>query len=358
MTATLLSLTAEFARHAATGTAALILALILAGCAREPAPAPHVARVGVATVTTGPAVPAVVTSGVVVTRDELRLSFKVAGIVRSIGVREGEAVTRGQLLATLELEEIDAEVEQARQLADKAARDQARGQQLRDEGLISQGEQERLRTEAEVSRARLRAAEFNRQYAVIIAPRDGVVLRKMVEEREFVVAGQEALLVGPRQGGYVVRAGLADRDVVKLRLGDSATVTLDAWPGQVITGQVSQVPGAADPATGLFEIEVTLQAEAVPLVTGLLARVRIEPALAGGSTLSYVPIAAVIEAEGEHAAVYVAADGVARRREIRVAFIAPEAVALTAGLAPGETVVTEGALYLEDGEPIEIASGR
>lgn len=334
-----------------------LLATGLAGCAPEPAPPPKVARVGVATVASGPALPAVVTSGAIATRDELRLSFKIAGIVRDIAVREGESVRKGQRLATLELEEIDAEVDQARQLAAKAERDRARGEQLRDEGLISEGEQERLRTEAEVSRSRQRAAEFNRQYAVIVAPRDGVVLRKLVEERQFVAAGQEALLIGPRQGGYIVRAGLADRDVVKLRLGDRATATLDAWPGVTLQGGITEIAGAAGDDTGLFEIEVTLDPAPVALVSGLLARMTIEPSQAAGATLPYAPVGAVIEADGERAAVFIAADGVARRREVKVAFIAPESVALSAGLAPGETVVTDGALYLEDGERIEVVSG-
>lgn len=351
-------------RRSTNGRAATVLALSLAlaasglaGCGRQSTPPPKVARVGVARVGTGPALPAVVTSGAIATRDELRLSFKVAGIVRDIAVREGEAVRSGQRLASLELEEIDAEVDQARQLAAKAERDRVRGEQLRAEGLISEGEQEHLRTEAEVSRARQRQAEFNRQYAVIVAPRDGVVLRKLVEERQFVAAGQEALVVGPRQGGYVVRAGLADRDVVKLRLGDRASVTLDAWPGVTLTGQVSEIPGAAGSDTGLFEVEVTLDPSPVKLVSGLLARMTIEPAQAATATLPYVPIAAVIEADGQRAAVFIADDGVARRREVQVAFIAPQAVALSAGLAPGETVVTDGALYLEDGERIEVVSG-
>jgi multidrug efflux pump subunit AcrA (membrane-fusion protein) len=101
---------------------------------------------------------------------------------------------------------------------------------------------------------------------------------------------------------------------------------------------------------------VTLDPVPVPLVSGLLARVRIEPALAAGSSLPYVPIGAVIEADGERAAVFVAQDGVARRREVRIAFIAPQAVALADGAKAGEMVVTDGALYIEDGERIEIAS--
>ncbi len=62
----------------------------------------------------------------------------------------------------------------------------------------------------------------------------------------------------------------------------------------------------------------------------------------------------MIEADGDQAAVFVIEDGAARRRPVRVAFIAPAAVAIAAGLKAGETVVTDGALYLEDGEKIQV----
>jgi pyruvate/2-oxoglutarate dehydrogenase complex dihydrolipoamide acyltransferase (E2) component len=209
---------------------------------------------------------------VITTREELRLSFKIAGIVRRIGVNEGEAVRAGQELAILELTEVDAQLEQARQLADKAERDLTRSMKLRADEVISEEELEAIRTQAAVARAGLRAAEFNRNFSTIVAARDGIVLRKLVEDREFVQPGQAVLVVGPKAGGYIVRAALSDRDVVRLRLGDPATVATDAFPGQAFQGKVTVLPGAADSATGLFDIEVELAPAPVRLVSGLSAR--------------------------------------------------------------------------------------
>ncbi|MBL8200855.1 MAG: efflux RND transporter periplasmic adaptor subunit [Chromatiales bacterium] len=333
----------------------MLLAALVAACGPpDTAPARGPTRVGAATVTTGPAQPPVLTSGVITTREELRLSFKVAGIIRRIGVNEGEAVTAGQPLAALDLTEVDARLEQARQLADKAERDLVRSTKLRADEVISEEELEAIRTQAAVARAALRAAEFNRDFSTILAPRDGIVLRKLVEEREFVRPGQAILVVGPKAGGYVARAALSDRDVVRLRLGDPTVITADAFPGQELHGKVTVLPGAANEASGLFDIEVELAPAQVRLVSGLSARLRIDPAAAAESTLPYAPIAAVIEADGNQAAVYVVEDGVARRRQVRIAFIAPTAVAIASGLRAGETVVTDGALYLEDGEKIQV----
>jgi len=336
----------------------LLMALFLAaGCqpGDEP-PARAATRVGTGIVTLGPAEPPILTSGMITTRDELKLSFKVAGIVRRIGVHEGEVVRAGQELAALELTDVNAQLEQAQQLAAKAERDLVRGENLRADEVISEEVLESLRTQAAVARAALRSAKFNREFAAIEARNDGVVLRKLVEEREFVQPGQPVLVVGPRAGGFIVRAGLADRDVVRLRLGDRAIVTVDAFPDQPLQGRITVLPAASDSTSGLFDIEVELAPAPVRLVSGLLARLRIEPALASETTLAYAPIAAVIEADGDQAAVFVVENEVARRRPVRVAFIAPAAVAIAEGLRAGEVVVTDGALYLEDGESVQAIS--
>jgi multidrug efflux pump subunit AcrA (membrane-fusion protein) len=69
-----------------------------------------------------------------------------------------------------------------------------------------------------------------------------------------------------------------------------------------------------------------------------------------------VPIGAVVEGNGDRASVYVVDGDRAKRRNVRVAFIAREAVALDDGVKPGERVVTDGALYLQDDERIEIVT--
>lgn len=338
--------------------AALLLIAACDGAPPVPPPTPAT-PVGIATVATGPALPPIFANGFVATREELKLAFKTGGVVRSINVRGGDRVRAGQVLATLELAEVEAQVEQARQLAAKAARDLARGEKLRADEVISEEELESLRTQAAVAAAGERAAAFNRSFATIVASRDGVVLRKLVEAREVVQPGQTIVVIGPENAGYIVRAGLADREVVQLVPGDAATATLDACPGQSLPGRVSEIPAAADEGSGLFAVEVSLAtvAGSCRLASGLVARLRIDPGIAAAGTLPYVPIGAIIEADGDEATVYVPADGIARRRSVRVAFIAGEAVAIRAGLAPGEQVITDGALYLADGEAIVQAPG-
>jgi len=333
---------------------AVSVLLLGAGCGKPqqaavPAPVP----VRTLPVTEGPAMPPLEFTGVVAARDELRLSFKVGGVVQRVSVREGDHVRKGQVLAQLDPTEIAAQVEQATQLAEKAERDRQRGEALYADQVIPLEQLQNLRTQAEVAASQLRAARFNRQYAVISAPADGVVLRRTVEERELAAPGQVMLVVGRADSGFVVRFAVADRDVVRLKRGAALQLRLDAWPEQVFAAEVRQIAGAADVASGLFEIEATLAPTTRPLATGLVGRVRLQPE-DSGAKLAYVPIGAVLEGQGDHARVFVAEGDIARRRDVQVAFITADSVALRAGVKPGEKVIAVGAPYVEDGGHIAI----
>lgn len=334
--------------------AGLAAGALLTACSRTPdAAVPEPTPVRVEAVVAGPAAPPIEATGIIAARDEQRLSFKVGGLVQRIAVREGDSVRRGQLLAQLDPTEIEAQVAQARQLQEKARRDLARGEALHADQVIPLEQLENLRTQAEVAQAQYDAVRFNARNASIIAPGDGVVLRRLVEERENVAPGQVVLVVGREDSGFVVRFAVADRQVLRIRRGDPVEVQLDAWPGETFSATVSQVASGAEAATGLFPVEAQLHANGRKLVSGLVGRARLI-ARADEPTLPHVPLAAVIEGHGGSAAVYLVDGEVARRRPIKVAFITAGTVAVREGLAVGERVITAGAPYLDDGDPVVV----
>lgn len=336
--------------------AVFVLMVGCAGPASEEAPTGTPVRA--VTATSGPAAAAIEANGLVAARDEMRLSFKTGGIVRRIAVQEGEVVRKGALLAELELTEIQAQAEQALQIAQKAERDLERGERLYADQVISLEALQNLRTQAAVARAARDAARFNLGYSRITAPRDGVVLRKVVEERELVPPGQPIVVLGSADRGHVIRFAIADRDIVRIAKGDTARIRLDAYPGLELKGIVDEVSSAADPRTGLFPAQIQLEPIAnVRLASGLVANLHIEPAQARTGTLTYVPVGAIVEGEGQTASVFVIDGTTARKRAVRVSFLAGERVAIAEGIRPGERVVTEGSLYLVDGERIRVVDG-
>ncbi len=329
-------------------------AALLAGCgSSEPPAVGKPTPVHTQQASKGPSVPPIDTNGLVVTKHEMRLSFKMGGVVRRIHVQEGDVVRQGQRLAEIELTEVGAQVEQARQLADKAARDLKRGENLYADQVISLEQLQDLRTQAAMAAAQRQSAQFNLGHSVITAPRDGMVMRKLAEERELVPAGTPVLVLGESDRGYVVRAALADREIVNVKLGDKGEIRMDAFPGQAMSGTIVEIASAADERSGMFPVEVQFDTPPPRLVSGLVARLRLAPDTSA-PPLTYVPIAALVEGDGDRASVFVVDGGKAQRRDVRVAFITADSIALESGLAAGEAVITDGALFLENGEAVEI----
>jgi len=332
------------------------LAALVAGCnSKATVEAPVATPVRVATATSGPAAPSIRTNGLLVNKDEIRLSFKVGGVIRKLSVAAGERVHKGQRLAEIEQTEVNAQVEQARQAQEKAKRDASRGERLYEDKVISLEQLQDLRTQAAMAEAALNTAEFNWNYAAIVAPRDGTVLRRLAEERELVAAGAPVLVVGAQDKGFIVRTGLADREIVQVRLGDVAQVHLDALPDATLSGKITEVASAADGSSGMFRIEVTLDPTNLPLKSGLVAKLSVVPSSATAGSRVYVPIGAIVEGDGRTARLFVLDRDKARRRDVEVAFIEGDSVAIVSGVEAGEQVITDGAQYLEDGEQVALA---
>jgi multidrug efflux pump subunit AcrA (membrane-fusion protein) len=175
----------------------------------------------------------------------------------------------------------------------------------------------------------------------------------------LVAAGSPVLVLGAQDRGFVVRAGLADRDIVQIKLGDLAQIQLDAMPDVKLQGRVAEVASGAEPGSGMFMVEVALDSANLPLKSGLVAKLEIVPASATVSERVYIPISAIVEGNGRDASVFVLGQEHSQkhkvqRRAVQVAFIDRESVALASGVKAGEQVITDGALYLEDGEQVAV----
>ena len=336
----------------------LLWSIAIAGCARGRAAPPDARDKTPVAVRVGRAAFELVSRPVTATgtlgpKEEVPLSFKVGGVIAELRVDEGQSVRAGDTLALLDLSEIDAAVVRARSAADKAERDLIRAQRLYGDSVATLEQAQNAETGRDVARAELETAAFNRRYAIIVAPASGVILKRTAEPGELVQAGVPILKLGSHARGVVVRAGLADRDVVRVRLGDRALVRFDAFPDRAFDGTVTELAGASDPMTGTYDVEVTVPA-ASRLASGLVGQLEIRPAAT--HTVALIPIESLLEADGLHATVFaVSADGQhAERRSVTIAFVTGDRVAVMSGLEGVTTVVTDGAGYLDDGATLRV----
>ncbi|MGH7336212.1 MAG: efflux RND transporter periplasmic adaptor subunit, partial [Myxococcota bacterium] len=253
-------------------------------------------------------------------------------------------------------DEVAAAVAQARAVTEQAARDLERGRALLADEVATREQVEDLATANAVAAAQLRSALFNARHARIEAPADGVVLRRLAEPDEQVAAGQPLLVVGNTTGGWIVRAALADRDVVRVLAGGHAEVTLDAFPGRRFAAEIVEIAAAADPQTGTYEMKLAVDRSGARFLQGLVAKVVVADPKA--ESVAVVPVTSLLEADGRIATVFVVAKGgVAKKVSVRTGRLLGERIEVIAGLTLGDQVVTEGAAWLDDNEPVRVLGG-
>ncbi len=293
-------------------------------------------------------------SGRVGHKSEIRLSFKTGGLVQSIHVEEGDDVHSGQVLATLDLEEIDAQQQRAASNHDKALLDLERFNTLYDDELVSLQLKQDAQTASDNAAAELQIANFNRKLSVIRAPADGRILKRYVESYELIQPGQPVLRMAASEQGAIVRVGLIDRDIVKVALGDAARVSIDAYPDLEFSGAVSEVALSADAGAGTFEVEILIDEQGISLRSGLIARVEISAAASG--LQFYIPVEAVVDAKNGDATLFVLDSKSATVHAVSVELVEflQDEVAVRGSLNASDKVIKLGASYLSDGSTVAI----
>lgn len=292
--------------------------------------------------------------GTIGAKEEAKLSFKIGGIIDGVYANEGRYVRKGTVVARLKTTEIDAQVRKAEQAKEKLQRDLDRVKKLYAEQAATLEQVEGLTTALEVASSDLEIAGFNQAYAKITAPVSGRIVKRFAEPGELIGPGSPVfLMIGEGSGSYVLRVGVADRDVLSLALGDRAEVRLDAYEGATVPASVTEIAAAADPRTGTFEVELTLNGQGKTLRNGFVGRASIFPSRQ--ATHYRLPLDALVEGEGRNVRIfYPDANGKAVAKTVRFThllddeFVVPEAE-----LAGISEVITRGAAYLAEGTSIK-----
>jgi len=296
-------------------------------------------------------------SGRISQKNEMRLAFKTSGLVEKIDVEEGDEVTAGQILAKLDLEEINAQQERAASNFKNTAADLERFNNLYAKALVSLQIKQAAQAANDSAAAELQIANFNKRLSVIRAPADGRVLKRFVESNELIQAGQPVLMLASHKQGSIVRLGLIDQDIVKVGVGDPAKIILDAYPGRKFTGTVSEVALGTDSKAGTFEVEILIDDQGFALRSGLIARVEITPV---SSDLQYfIPIESVSRADNGLASVFVLDERKKVVNEVSVEIVEflQDEVIVRGSLKASDKVIRLGAPYLSNGSIVAVVDG-
>lgn len=319
-------------------------------------------------------------SGKLASSEESRLSFKTGGIIKKILVAEGQQVRRGQLLAELDLQEINAQVQQAdlgREQSDiqvknaalalqLAERDYRNTKGLYEDSVATLEQLENVEVQLDNAKNQLEAAkkgldfsaknldvaQFNYKYSKINAPANGTILMKLAEVNELVGPGNPVFLFGSKDKSLVLRVNITDKDIIHVQLGNKAEVVFDAYPNSAFEGTVRQIASMADPFTNTYEVEVEIDPAGKRLLSGFIGMVNIKTNTA--RNLVEVPIDALISANQNEGEVFVVENGKAIKTQIGIHKIEAENLLVYKGLSNDAEVIISGVGYLEHEEAVLI----
>ena len=318
-------------------------------------------------------------NGYVVARTKASVSAKILGRMAWIGVTEGSGVKEGAVVARIEdsdyqaalaaaranLGQFEAQIRQAKQ-------DLKRTESLRAQNLVAESELENTQTRLDVlvaqragAQAQVKVAEASLENTLVRAPFTGTVLRKDAEVGEIVAPSSAG--GGLTRTSIVTMADLRTLEVevdvneayiAQVRGGQSAKITLDAYPDTAFSGRVRQVVPTADRQKATVLVKVAILDHDPRILPEMGAKVVFEShgaALAAAQRRVLVPAAAVVQAAGG-SFVWVVDAGKVKRVTVDVGATRGDKVEIRQGLAGGESLVLEPAASLHDGQAVNVGS--
>ena len=172
---------------------------------------------------------------------------KIPGRIVSVEYDEGDAIAADAPVVRLESHDLEARVHDAAARDANARQALARMRALRSEAIVSASDLDRAEAEGRSAAANLELARVTLDYATIRAPFAGTMVRKFKEVGEGVLVSglPEPLFRIADLSRLKVRAEVPETDIAGVRSGETADVTLEAYPGERFTATVTRVGLAA-----------------------------------------------------------------------------------------------------------------
>lgn len=396
-------------RFAAAALAGVML--LCAGCGQEEEAeeeAPSGTAVEVMEVTSGPMSAEYSLTGKVVAVSEVQVFPLLAGQVQTLSVEEGDTVSRGQTLFTVDTSTVTSTMGALQQSysATKAATDRAiesaqlgveqaelgveQAQQAVDnaeallevgaaaEQDVTQARQGLQQAQAALSQAQAGVAQAQAQQSAslaqiqasmdqittqaelgtVTAPCAGTVTAVNLVRGGMASSAQPAVVIA-ENGAVEVAASVAEDVYMDIRKGDNAGVVISALSDDMVNGTISEVPAAANAQTSLYDVSVSLPVDVKPPI-GAFATVTFYTDRRS-DTIS-VPTEAILTGADDEQYVFVVdtyAEGdTAVRVTVETGLVSNTDTEILSGLAEGDRVVVKGQSYLSDGAAVRIVTGE
>jgi len=294
--------------------------------------------------------------GVAKGRQSVTITSDATELVTGVNFRDGQAVSRGQVLVTLKATEQEAAVAEAQVREDQARRESERWQVLAERGVAPRATAEQYLAVYKAARAATAAAQARKLDRVIRAPFAGVVGLSDIAPGALVSPGAAIVSLDDLS---VVRVDfeVPDRYLSVLKRGAPISATPDIYPDQFYSGRIAQLDTRINSATRAITARAEFSNSSGRLRPGMLMRVRIQ----NGLRQSLSAPESALQYEGDLAFVFSIVERggktIARKTLVTTGAGSEGVVELKGGVKAGDRLVADGLNRLQDGQPISIAGG-
>lgn len=308
-------------------------------------------------------------SGYLVADRQATITPKVAGRVVKINFEAGSKVRAGDALVVLESDELEAVIREADAAHAEARREYNRQAALFEQGVTSRALLDSAEAQLKTSRARLDRVRVNLADMVVRAPFSGTITTESVELGEIVTPMTMGTPSGGRSGAIAtltdldtleVEVDVNENNVGKMRVGQPAEVTVDAFPGRKFRGQVRKILPTANRAKGVVQARVAITDDKSGLVPDMsatvsfLERAKTEAEMAERPRM-WVPASAIGNGPNGPYVVTIDADRRVRWNSVKTGESKGGRTEIISGLAPGAQIVTSNIEELREGQKVKLA---
>lgn len=282
------------------------------------------------------------TSGTVKAKTISILAAKIMGVVTDVRVRQGEQVKAGQVLLSIDADDVRRQVEAAAYQRELAEATSERYRVLYSEQAVARQQLDEVETRRKVAEAEYARAAANLAFARITSPIDGVVTDKRIDPGSMASPGTHLLTVEDISA-FNIETQADERLIRHIVVGMPVEVVIESL-GRTVSGKVVEASPSVDPVSHTFYVKVEMLDSS--LRSGLYAKVRFP--LARRQAL-VVPSESLVY-KGQLSGVYVVSEqGVLNYRLVKTGKKSGAGMEILSGLSAGERIVVQGTASAVDG---------
>jgi membrane fusion protein (multidrug efflux system) len=286
---------------------------------------------------------------------EVSLASELGGTVEQVAFAKGQHVRKGEVLARVGTDLLEAALRGAEARMAAAAAVYEKTEKLFEAQHVPRQELIAAKAEFGAAKAALEQARLRRERSIIRAPLSGIAVTREVEPGEVLSPGA-AVTTLHRVDQLKATAGIPESEIAGFDVGSAATVEVDAFPDRTFEGRVRFIGPATEGASRTFPVEIAVANAAGDLRPGMVARV----SLVKNHYDDVVVIDRDILQDRDHGpvAVVLQDDGTASVRDLVLGASDANRVLVRKGLSIGERLIVSGQRGLVTGQKVKVVERR